>query len=495
MFKRKHPQKLRLFFLLLAILTTASGPPPDSQNNQVRIPDPETLQNLFHPYQTDSEPGCATAVYQQGTLATHTAIGLANLDYAIPLSDSTAFYMASVSKQVTAAAAGLLIVRGQLDPDALVSNYLDHWPQWAAAVTVSRLFDHTSGLPDLYALMHMAGIAINNPMDTDDYLSVIYRGESLTHRPGARYSYTNSGYTVLVKLIETITETDFSVFVQRELFEPLGMHQSTFHNNRYRIIANRALSYAPTTDSTTPQTTPPSTSQAFPPRTGGPEQPPFRLRYPGNFQGVGPGGLYSTLQDWQHWEAFWNGSNVPDPEYESLRTLLLERLASGVRTRNGEGLYGWGLERHIWQGLETHMHQGSFMGFRSHQMRFPQQQVALLTLCNREDADPYVWNQRLARHILESLFGAYLRDYTGIYENSELQVRYEVRVENSELILDRRLPPQGRLTEIAPDRWEIGSMDIVFQRDASGTVTGLTVTMDRAQNVHFRRVQMDVLVE
>lgn len=470
-----YPPKPRAFLLLFALLATISGSSPADRIHPVHIPGPETLHTLFHSHHSDSAPGCVTAVYHQGHLATHASFGLANLDYGIELSDSTAFYMASVSKQVTAAAAGLLVVRGQLDPDAPVSQYLDNWPQWAAAVTVSTLFNHTSGLSDLYALMQMAGMPVNNPMSTDDYMSVIYRAESFNHRPGARYSYTNSGYTVLVKLIETITDTDFSVFTRRELLEPLGMHHSSFHNNRYRIIPNRALSYAPAT----------------PPRTGGPPQPAFLLRYPGNFQGVGPGGLYSTLQDWQHWEAFWAGTNVPGPEFTMLRTLLLNRLAEGVRTENGEGVYGWGLERRIWQGLETHMHQGRFMGFRTHQMRFPQQQTALLTLCNREDADPYQWNTKLAEHTLESVFGAYLRDFEGHYQNNELQVRFEIRVEQGGLVLHRRLPPQGRLTEIAPDRWEIDSMDLAFRRDASGAVTGLTVTMDRALNVHFSRLPVD----
>ena len=436
------------------------------------------ISDLFSQYDRDDVPGCAVAVYHNGQIAHSAAFGMANLDHGIPLSDSSRFYMASVSKQVTAAAAGLLVVRGQLDYDAAVSDYLEEWPDWAADVRVKHLFNHTSGLPDFYDLMGIAGISLSNVMSIDDYMEVFFKGESLKHRPGASHSYTNSGYTTLAKLVEVVTDKRFSEFVESELLGPLGMTATHFHDDRTRVIPNRVISYAPAGDAGTE-----SDEEGGPADDPASAAPTFRQTYLSNFQGVGPGGLYSSLKDWKHWESLWLSNNELTDEFRQLRSLMIRQEV----VRNDTLNYALGLDLETWQGVRMEGHSGNFMGFRTDVRRFPQQGVALLTLCNREDANPSRINREIAKIVLKDVFEAFLMPYQGIYRNEELQVEYALTVEDGSLKLNRRLSPRGVMNEDAADKWRAGSWDFVFQRDDDETITGFVVSTGRAREVEFVR--------
>ena len=425
----------------------------------------EKIEEIFAIYDSDKDPGCAVAIYNDGDSVYKNAFGISNLDYGIALSDSSSFYMASVSKHVTAAAAGLLVIRGKLDEHAPVSEYIEDWPEYAADVRVGQLFNHTSGLPDIYALMNIAGIDINNPMDIEDYLEVIRNGESLTSEPGSDYSYTNSGYTTLTHLVEIITEKPFAEFVDEEFFRPFGMSATHFHSDRQRIIPNRAISYQ---------------------RGGG----HFRRTYLGMFQGVGAGGLYSTLNDWEKWEAFWNGSldwngGITSGEATELKARMIEPAKFDDETLD----YGWGLDITKRKGQEVIGHGGSFMGFRTDYRRYPQKGISFLTLCNRGDANPQNFNNRLADLFLQDEFEEFLGNYAGIYRNGELPIEYELAIEDGNLKLNRRNSPNGIMTEEEEDIWRAGSWDFVFERNDTGEIKGFVVSTGRARDVEFKKVR------
>lgn len=439
-----------------------------------------SIHDLFAEYDSDDTPGCAVAVYQNGEMTYSGAFGMANLDYGIPLSDSSRFYMASVSKQVTAAAAGLLIVRDELGYDDRVANHLEDWPEWAADVRVKHLFNHTSGLPDIYDLMDISGVSLSNVMDVDDYLSLVYSGESLKSRPGSEFSYTNSGYTVLVKLVEVISGESFAEFVDSELLIPLGMTATHFHDDRTRVIPDRVISYAPVPEN---QENPDEDGGSDDTEDGEVSLPAFRQTYLSNFQGVGPGGLYSTLKDWKHWESFWLDTIELSDEFLRLKALVRSREV----VRNDTLNYAMGLDMETWQGQRMEGHSGNFMGFRTDVRRFPQHGLAVATLCNRDDADPTRKNRELAKILLEDAFESFLLPYSGIYHNEELLVDYELAIEDGSLKLMRRLSPRGVMREDEHDKWSAGSWEFVFQRDEEGRITGFLVSTGRAREVAFNR--------
>jgi CubicO group peptidase (beta-lactamase class C family) len=425
----------------------------------------DKIEAIFSSYDGDSTPGCAVSVFRDGNSVYKNAFGVSNFDYGIMLSDSSSFYMASISKHVTAASAGLLVIRGELDENANVSEYIENWPDYASDVTVGQLFSHTSGLPDIYGLMSIAGLPAGDTMELEDYMELIRNGESLRFEPGTDYSYTNSGYTILAYLIEQITEKTLAEFAEEEFFKPFGMNSTHFHNDRSRVIPNRVISYQP----------------------GGEN---FRRSYLGMFQGIGPGGLYSTLNDWERWEAFWHGSLEWNGGITSAEAVWLKARMITPAITGGESVnYGWGLHVVTYKGQEMIGHGGSFMGFKTDYRRYPQLGFSFLTLCNRGDVNPRGLNDEIADLFLQSDFESFLNTYGGIYRNEELPVEYELTVEEGNLRLNRRNSPNGFMTEEETDKWRAGSWEFQFDRDSNGEISGFTVNTGRARGVEFRKLE------
>lgn len=453
----------KVFYLLFTAGLLYNSAFAQSSDAIMGVPQ-EKIDEVFAIYDGDQAPGCAVSVFHEGESIFRNGFGISNLDYGIELSDSSAFYMASVSKHVTAAAAGLLVVRGELDEHALVSDYIEDWPDYARDVSVSHLFSHTSGLPDIYGLMDFAGIPVGDTMELEDYMDLIRNGESLKFEPGSDYSYTNSGYTTLTYLVEKITDKPLSKFVNDEFFSPFGMNSTHFHDNRMRVIPNRVISYRP----------------------GGGS---FRRTYLGMFQGVGPGGLYSTLSDWEIWESFWFGNlqwegGITIEEANELKARMITPVMA-----NGESIhYGWGLHVQKRKGRDIIGHGGSFMGFRTDYRRYPEEGFSFLTLCNRGDANPQELNNQLADLFLMDSFESFLMPYGGVYRNDELPVEYEITVEEGNLKLDRRNSPNGFMTEDDEDIWSAGSWDFVFNRNDNGEIVGFFVSTGRAVDVEFVKV-------
>ena len=425
----------------------------------------EKVGEIFSDYDRDTAPGCAVSVFQNGQMIFSEGYGIANLDYGIEISDSTRFYMASVSKHVTAAAAELLIIRGELDETAYVLDYVDNWPEWASDVQVHHLFNHTSGLPDIYGLMSIAGMDINDVMDLEDYMEVIKKGEELMFEPGTDFSYSNSGYTTLAFLVQEISEISFPEFVKREFFEPFGMNSTHFHDDRTRIVPNRAISHTVSNGE-------------------------YRRSYPGNFQGVGPGGLYSTLQDWEKWEQFWYGNLSWEGGITLEESAELKQRMVAPTFADGEEIdYRKGLRVNLRKGSEIVSHGGSFRGFKTNYARYPANGYSMVTLCNRVDADPGDLNNQIADVLLQDSFNEYLSEYEGVYINDELPAEYVLKVEDGNLLLERRLNPNGKMDEEERDKWKAGSWDFEFFRNDSDRVSGFYVTTGRAENVEFTKVE------
>lgn len=450
------------FLIITGFVFTAFAADPDPEI--VSGVSTEDIDEIFEMYDKDNTPGCAVAVYRDGQTIFSRGYGIANLDYGIPISETGAFYMASISKQFTAAAAALLAVRGRLNIEAGVGEYIEEWPEWASEVKVHHLFNHSSGVPDIYGLMGVAGISTSNVMELEDYLAVINMGESLMFEPGSEYSYTNSGYTALAIIVEEISEKKFSEFVNDEFLEPFGMNSSHFHDNRYHVIPNRVISYAPSDGE-------------------------YRRSYLGNFQGVGGGGLYSTVEDFSKWDAFWNDvleweGGITQEEAEELKQMMTTPGIIGGE----EHTYSMGLHTETEKGAQVIGHGGSFMGFKNDYRRYPESATSFLTLCNRGDAVPRNLNREVADLFLKNQFEAYLAPYEGVYRNEELPVEYSLTIEDGNLKLNRRLSPNGFMTQDDEDIWSAGSWEFVFTRNGSGDVNGFVVSTGRAREVEFSKV-------
>ena len=131
---------------------------------------------------------------------------------------SDRFYAASLAKQVTGAAAAVLVNDGLIDPDLSVSQYLPELPGWADSISVRHLTHHIAGLPAAGEVEPVA----------DDWtdalaLAALQRLPQLIPAPGTTYLYSNLGYFLLARIVPRVAGSTFSHFVTTRLFKPFGL--------------------------------------------------------------------------------------------------------------------------------------------------------------------------------------------------------------------------------------------------------------------------------
>lgn len=93
---------------------------------------------------------------------------------------------------------------------------------WATQVTLRQLMHHTSGIPDYVELLLATGADLEGSVTTDDALAALH-SVGLDGETGAAFEYSNSNYLLLGLAVEATAGEGLDSFLQREIFEPLGL--------------------------------------------------------------------------------------------------------------------------------------------------------------------------------------------------------------------------------------------------------------------------------
>ena len=177
--------------------------------------------------------GLAVAVVDSGGLLWSSGFGLADRRNGRAFTADTVSLPGSVSKLFTATAVMILAERGLVDLDAPVLRYLpdlavrtDGWP--LGSITARSLLTHHSGLPS----DRFKGMVTDSPpgsgAETAAALPALLQNDYAARRPGTAFAYSNLGFSLLGTLVERVSGRPFAEFVQREIFGPLGMADSSF---------------------------------------------------------------------------------------------------------------------------------------------------------------------------------------------------------------------------------------------------------------------------
>jgi len=473
-----------LRLLRILILIAAALPLAASASAQPRADLSARVDSLFAEWDRPGSPGCALGIVQDGRLAYARGYGYANLDHDIPISPKTVFYIASVSKQFTAASIALLAQQGKLSLDDDVRAYIPELPDYGATITIRHLIHHTSGLRDYLTLMLLAGMRLEDVHTDEEVLDLVARQTALNFAPGERHLYSNTGYLLMAEIVRRVSGKSLREFADEHIFRPLGMTSTHFHDDRTMVVRNRALAYARNEDGS------------------------FRLDVWSNFDKVGSGGLLASVEDLALWDLNAEHHRVGGA---ALRQQMLER---GV-LNNGDTLdYAFGLVIGEYRGLRTVSHSGGSMGFRAHHLRFPDERFAVICLCNLGSIDPGALARRVADIYLEGRFpepplatrasgpaprgnaagaapaelpAAMLAEFAGRYHSAELRVTYTLAIEQDRLVLHGRNAPPATLESTGPDRFRAGGVTLRFVRDASGAITGFVLDAGRALGLRFQR--------
>ena len=164
-------------------------------------------------------------VSKSGKVLYKKSLGLLDRASREPLTDTSMFQLASVSKVITATAVLMLHERGLLDINRPVSAYFPDFPY--AGVTVHQLLNHRSGLPNyLYCLNSEICRPDYRMTNAEMYDYLVQKKTPPYYKPGRRFNYSNTNYALLALLIERVSGRSYQEFVREELFRPLGMKHS-----------------------------------------------------------------------------------------------------------------------------------------------------------------------------------------------------------------------------------------------------------------------------
>ena len=155
------------------------------------------IDSIFAPYASRQSPGCAVGVTRGGSLVFSKGYGMADLEHDTPITPSTRFYIASLSKQFTAMSIVLLAQDHRLSLDDSIRKWVPEVPSFGSPITLRQLLHHTSGLRDYFTLLALAGWPSDGPLTEKAFLDLVARQKSLNFAPGDEFLYSNTGYALL----------------------------------------------------------------------------------------------------------------------------------------------------------------------------------------------------------------------------------------------------------------------------------------------------------
>ena len=169
------------------------------------------------------------------------AYGLANREWNIATTPTTVFRIASTTKSFTAAAVLKLVDAGEVKLDDPVSTYYRNAPAAWGKVRVRDLLDQTSGIEDFIQANGFIRGPARMQQQPDDLIALV-RDKPLRSPPGAQFSYSNTNYVLLGRIISTVTGLQYQDYLRKSILDTLGLH-NTAYDNPEDVVEQRASGY------------------------------------------------------------------------------------------------------------------------------------------------------------------------------------------------------------------------------------------------------------
>ena len=308
-------------------------------------------------------PGCAVGVEKDGAPVFSKGYGMADLEHTVPITPKTMFYMASVSMQFTALTVLMLAKENKLALTDSVRKYVPELPAYTDKITLYHLLTHTSGVRDYFALGALSGLPDDTAYSDDLVLRMLSRQTGLNFEPGTSFLYSNSGYVLLSIIVHRVADRPLDEVARSLVFAPLGMNETLFQHDHTGLIHNKAFGYDRRGDAWHASNS--------------------RLDV------VGDGGLYSSIEDMFRWT---RNFDTPKVAADSLKAMQ-----APATLANGKAIeYGMGLAPGLYRGLKVVEHSGGLAGYRTEDIWFPSERLAVVVLCNSGAADPAQLARRVA---------------------------------------------------------------------------------------------------
>jgi hypothetical protein len=197
-------------------------------------------------------------------------------------------------------------------------------------------------------------------------MKMVRHQKELNFDPGAENLYSNTGYTLLAVIVERVSGQSFRDYTDANMFKPLGMTNTHFHDDHERIVKNRAYSY----------------SSAGP--GGGFKAAPL------NYANVGATSLFTTAEDLARWVINFEEKKIGGAD------VIKQMHQQGVLNSGKQINYAFGLSIGPYRGLNTVGHAGGDAAYRSFAFWFPEQRFGVVVLSNFGSLNPQQMAMRIA---------------------------------------------------------------------------------------------------
>jgi CubicO group peptidase (beta-lactamase class C family) len=320
-------------------------------NNVFKTDIEATIDAVFNQAYPVHSPGATVLLAKGDTILYRKAFGMANLELNVQMKPETVLQLASITKQFTSVAVLMLMEQGKLSLKDPLSKYIADFPK-GNEITLHHLLNHTSGIK---SYTNLPEFRTKTRLDmTPEEIIAVFKNQPLEFKPGERFAYSNSGYVLLGYIIEQLSGMSYNDFIQKNIFDKLGMKNSAYADT-YKIIPNRANGYQ---------------------------------LYEGNYENAeymsttvpyAAGSLLSTIDDMFRWNRALHNNLLITAQTKQLAFTNF-RLLNGTYTNYG---YGWYINEI--EGISTIEHPGGMNGFTTAGIYVPQKDMYAIVLSNRDD--------------------------------------------------------------------------------------------------------------
>jgi CubicO group peptidase (beta-lactamase class C family) len=330
-------------------------------------------------------PGLQAAVVRGGKIVFSGAYGLANIQDSVPVTRRTLFTINSITKAFVGVAVMQLVEAGQVELDRSIGSYLDDLPDTWRRVTVRQLLTNVSGLPNI--MNNNTGALVD---DGEDAAWAKIRTVPLEFAPGERFSYSQTNYGLIGRLIDTLTGMSFRAFIDARQLRVVGMSRTSqggFADSR-DIIPSGARGYT-----------------FFRPAPGGDLRRTDTL---GNvFEEFPPSlrtaaSMSSTADEMAQWLIALTGGRLFKNPSSIKELWTAARLNDGTTAAFSRFLNGYALG---WEVAERPAHRAitALGGARSALFVYPDDDLAVIILTNLQGSAPESMIDCVARHFVSGI--------------------------------------------------------------------------------------------
>lgn len=339
-------------------------------------------------YSHDS-PGAGIMILKGDSVVMEKYYGVADMATKEPISVLTRFNIASVSKQFTVVGALRLVNEGKITlNDTLASHFPQYTESFWKQLQIWHLMSHTSGLPDSRDRSNREACVYANDSISMSYFPKV---KELRFSPGSAYDYKNPTFLLIANIIEKCDSMPFVDYQKRYIFDELGMVSTTYFDPN-NIPANAAHGYINTLAdgaSSTDNDTAGKTVKIDNSNSSQWQQSDYGEE---TFFATRPdGGIYSTVRDLAQWEKGLRENRIiPDSLLQLAYTPHVEVTGSKWSSyQNRPNTYyglGWFIDKT--PGYPTKVyHTGDNGGFQAYLAKYPEKEVTIIILENRNDND------------------------------------------------------------------------------------------------------------